>query len=43
MDSMMLFFAIAATALFQLGLCFFCFYMKQSRTVWLLPCEFYFS
>lgn len=29
---MMLIFAIAATAFFQLGLCFFCFYMKQSRT-----------
>lgn len=25
---MLLFFAITATALFQLGLCFFCFYMK---------------
>ncbi len=29
MEYMMLIFTIAATAFFQLGLCFFCFYMKQ--------------
>jgi hypothetical protein len=29
---MLLFFAITATAFFQLGLCFFCYHVKQSRT-----------
>lgn len=29
---MLLFFAITATAFFQLGLCFFCYYIKQTRT-----------
>lgn len=29
---MMLFFAITATAFFQLGICLFAFYVKQART-----------
>ncbi len=29
---MLLFFAITATVFFQLGLCFFCYYVKQTRT-----------
>lgn len=33
MDAMLLFFAITATAFFQLGLCFFCYHLKQTRTV----------